>query len=123
MCSMIRFSRTVRLAVVVVALLCAAGLWMLMSQDAAASSDCTLGFLDGVAVAIDGSIGAGEWDDAAKISSGDPCLDQLPDLGAVPKNVDIYTKRYTRSGSVFLGFRFDVLDTSTSGPVAGGVLL
>lgn len=104
-----------------IAFLCAAG------QTARAASNCTMGLPDRTASAaptLDGKLtSAGEWNDAALLASGDPCLEMLSDRpgGVVQsRTVKVYSKRYSRGGQTVIGFLFEIPDQTTAGPCGAG---
>jgi len=96
-------------------------LLLTLSGPLAATSPCPIGLQTGTAPTIDGAQGAGEWDDASKLTSSSPCFETLLDEGLVNKNVTIFSKRYTRMAANYLGFFLEVEDASTS--FNGGLLV
>lgn len=116
-----RIARPAKLLATVLAL---AALYCGAASAARAASACTIGLPAGTALMpadINGVRGP-EWNDAALITSGDACLDQLLDSDGFSKIVRVYSKRYTRNGQNFVAFFFEVQDTSTGGPCTNGTL-
>lgn len=98
------------------------------AQTAGAASNCTMGLPDRTAAApptLDGKLtSAGEWNDAALLTSGDPCLALLQDRpgGVVQsRTVKVYSKRYSRGGQTVIGFLFEIPDETTAATCGAGM--
>jgi hypothetical protein len=99
-----------------VLLTAALALWALPAQ---AVSDCGMGFRVGTSIVADGDVA--DWSGDAAVSvltSASPCFEGLKDYAAgAPdpyplRNVTVRTKRYQRSGHWYLGFLFEVPDST-----------
>lgn len=108
-------------------MLCTLGLW---SQTAHAASDCGIGLKASTTTTpptIDGEESAGEWTDASILDSTSPCFEYLRDYVTAndtyaSRPVVVKSKRYSASGTNYMGFLIEVRDMTSSGPCAGGKL-
>lgn len=109
-------------------LLLLAALILCAGAEARAASTCSLGFPAGGVINAtnhDGVRGP-EWTNALLMGSSDPCFEFLkdrtvgdpndPDPNTTPRNVNVYTMRFTDGGQTFLAFFFEVEDITNSGP-------
>jgi hypothetical protein len=89
----------------------------LLWSTGARASDCAIGLTYGYPSNIDGLESNAEWSDATVLDSASPCFGQLMDYektnDSYPKrNVTVKSKRYQRDGNWYLGFLFEVIDSS-----------
>lgn len=121
-----RSPRSARALASALALAWLAFLFCVATLDARAASTCTIAFPAGTAPTLvagepDGVRGA-EWNDATVLTSGDACFSLMQDIipmtgGMITDRVvRVYSKRFTRGGTSFVGFFFEVPDRTDKGP-------